>query len=85
MTLIAGLVLGFGFGHFASSRTRAFQLFIPTWLAVLVVQTILMVTLPGKDNNVDVAYVILQLVFLAIGVGALLLGVKTHKPRHAAV
>ena len=84
MTLIAGLVLGFGFGHFASNRKRALQLFVPAWLAVLVVQTILMVTLPGKDNDVDVAYVILQVLFVAIGVGALMLGVKTHKPRHAA-
>jgi endonuclease/exonuclease/phosphatase (EEP) superfamily protein YafD len=80
MTLIASLLFGFLFGHYASDRTKAFRLFVPVWMAVLIIQTVLMVSLPGKDT-VDVAYVILQTAFLAVGIGAVALGAKTHKPR----
>ena len=84
MTLIASLLFGFVFGHYASDRAKAFRLFVPVWLTVLVIQTVLMVSLPGKDT-VDLAYVILQTAFFVVGVGAVALGVKTHKPRRAPV
>jgi hypothetical protein len=74
MTLATAIIGGLACGYFLGLSRKALVVLLPLWIAVLIVQS----TLVLDDEDIDAFYVPVQIVILTIAFAMLWIGAKVR-------